>query len=279
MGDALRLRQVLVNLANNAIKFSSGREQRGRVSIRVLLAERRPEQVVVEIRVTDNGIGMDEQAQSRLFTPFSQADVSTTRRFGGSGLGLVICLHLIKLMGGKIAVQSEPDKGSTFTVHLPFVPLPEKPQAAATSPLIGLRCLVIGGTEGLAGDMAIYLVHDGATVERAVDMAAALALASMLESGQWIWIVDATVTPLPLDALRATTITCPKQDIRFVVIRHGEHAKPHTDDVATVWLNANALTRKGLLKAVAIAAGQVQEEEKETPLPRQARGRFQSAVA
>ena len=90
LGDALRLRQVLINLANNAIKFSSGQSHAGRVSVRALLVEQSAEQVTVEFQVTDNGIGMDEETQARLFTAFTQADASTTRRFGGTGLGLAL---------------------------------------------------------------------------------------------------------------------------------------------------------------------------------------------
>ncbi len=108
MGDPGRLRQILVNLTNNAVKFSSGRQQRhGRVSVRVELArdnlaEADPGMVTVEFRVTDNGIGIDAATQARLFTSFTQADASTTRNFGGTGLGLAITKHLVNLKGGTI---------------------------------------------------------------------------------------------------------------------------------------------------------------------------------
>ena len=129
LGDALRLRQVLTNLVNNAIKFSSGQSPCGRVSVRALLVASGQEQVTVEFRVSDNGIGMDDETQERLFTAFTQADVSTTRRFGGTGLGLAIANHLVGLMGGEITVQSALGEGATFKVRLPFVPLQDKPAA------------------------------------------------------------------------------------------------------------------------------------------------------
>ena len=103
--DALRLRQVLVNLANNAIKFSSGQKEPGRVSVRALIISRSPDRAGVEFQVVDNGIGMNEETQARLFTSFTQGDASTTRRFRGTGLGLAISHHLIQLMGGQITVQ------------------------------------------------------------------------------------------------------------------------------------------------------------------------------
>ena len=172
-GDALRLRQVLVNLANNAIKFSSGQQESGRVSVRALLAEHGLDKVSVEFQIADNGIGMNEETQARLFTSFTQGDASTTRRFGGTGLGLAISHHLVQLMGGEITVQSAPGKGSTFTVRLSFVPLPPTAAVVAVVDLTGISCLVMGDERGLADDLAVYLKYAGATVERVTDLAAA----------------------------------------------------------------------------------------------------------
>jgi PAS domain S-box-containing protein len=98
LGDATRLRQVLLNLTGNAIKFSGDQERPGRVSVRVGLAELDAGKVVLEFKVSDNGIGMGEEALSRLFAPFTQADASTTRRYGGTGLGLSISHRLVELM-------------------------------------------------------------------------------------------------------------------------------------------------------------------------------------
>jgi len=119
-GDAARLRQVLLNVVGNAIKFSSQPGPAGRVALGVSLVERANAVSMTEFQVTDNGIGMDEHMLSRLFTPFSQADSSTTRRFGGTGLGLSISHALVEMMGGRIEARSQPGLGSTFTVTLPF---------------------------------------------------------------------------------------------------------------------------------------------------------------
>src|SRR5690606_7942660 len=100
------------------------------------------------------GIGMDEKTKNRLFTPFSQGDASTTRRFGGTGLGLTICHRLVTLMQGKIMVDSEPEKGSTFTLLLPLKVLREKSERDQTHAvdLTGLSCLVLGSEDGMGQD-------------------------------------------------------------------------------------------------------------------------------
>jgi signal transduction histidine kinase len=145
LGDAARLRQILINLTNHAIKFSSGLSHPGQVSLRAVLAARHSDHVVVEFRVTDNGIGMDEATLRRLFTSFTQADVSTTRRYGGTGLGLAISKQLTNLMGGDITVTTAVNQGSTFTVHLPFaLALQHADCAEVDSDISGLTCLVIG---------------------------------------------------------------------------------------------------------------------------------------
>ncbi|BDI31556.1 hypothetical protein CCAX7_36070 [Capsulimonas corticalis] len=110
VGDPGRLRQILSNLISNAVKFT----EHGGVTVRVRLASLSDEDVLVHFSVADTGIGIGVEAGQRLFQSFSQADSSTTRRFGGSGLGLVICKQLSEIMGGEIGVQSAPGKGSTF---------------------------------------------------------------------------------------------------------------------------------------------------------------------
>jgi PAS domain S-box-containing protein len=118
-GDAGRLRQVIVNMTSNAIKFSS-RSHGARVCVRARLVESGADRVMVLFEIEDNGVGMDKATVARLFVPFSQADVSTTRRFGGTGLGLAISRQLVALMGGRIDVRSELDRGSVFAIHVPF---------------------------------------------------------------------------------------------------------------------------------------------------------------
>ena len=109
-GDLTRLRQILVNLVGNAIKFTT----KGEVVIRVTQIEKLGNEAILEFSVKDTGMGIQEQKIDRLFKPFSQLDATTTRKFGGTGLGLVICSKLVKLMNGKIRVKSEINQGSEF---------------------------------------------------------------------------------------------------------------------------------------------------------------------
>jgi len=110
VGDPLRLRQVLVNLVGNAIKFTD----RGSVSIHVGVQSRTESSLVLQIEVTDTGVGIPAEKQQLIFDPFRQADGSAARRYGGTGLGLTISSRLVQLMGGDISVESELGKGSTF---------------------------------------------------------------------------------------------------------------------------------------------------------------------
>lgn len=115
-GDQLRIKQILLNLLNNAIKFT----EKGRVGIKATLLEQLGNHILVRITVSDSGIGISPEALEKVFEPFTQADISTTRRFGGTGLGLTICRQLAALMGGRIWVESEKDNGSRFYLELPF---------------------------------------------------------------------------------------------------------------------------------------------------------------
>lgn len=110
VGDPMRLSQIIINLTTNAIKFTS----EGEVTISAHVIEDMGDKVVLHFSVKDTGIGMTRDQQEKLFTPFSQADSSMTRRYGGTGLGLALCKTLTELMGGKIWCESEPGKGSVF---------------------------------------------------------------------------------------------------------------------------------------------------------------------
>jgi CheY-like chemotaxis protein len=168
--DSMRLRQILLNLLSNACKFTKG----GVVQLRIARAEESG-QHWVDFAVSDTGIGMTEEQLGRLFQEFSQADASTTRQFGGSGLGLVISRRLCRLMGGDITATSAPGEGSTFTVRLPTEAVPALPVAettpAATSSAASQGCrgtvLVIDDDPTARELMATYLSDAGFAVETA----------------------------------------------------------------------------------------------------------------
>lgn len=134
-GDQLRLKQILLNLLSNAVKFTA----QGEIVITARLLEQQQFGAQVAITVRDTGIGMSAEAQQHIFEPFTQADSSTTRQFGGTGLGLTICRQLAHLMGGNISLESTPGLGSSFQLELPFgisstALLPEAVQQSAVRP-------------------------------------------------------------------------------------------------------------------------------------------------
>jgi two-component system, sensor histidine kinase and response regulator len=136
VGDSLRLGQVLLNLVSNAVKFT----EKGWVSLSMEIFSIGPAQVRLRFKVQDTGIGIAAEVLPHLFQPFSQADASTTRRFGGSGLGLTICKRLVELMGGEISVQSILGEGSIFTFTLPLdLQIPTSPRYLPPSVPIELR--------------------------------------------------------------------------------------------------------------------------------------------
>src|SRR5262249_25651345 len=110
LGDPLRLGQILTNFVNNAVKFT----ERGEIRLEIELLERTGEKAQLKFSVRDTGIGMTPEQSAKLFQPFTQADMSTTRKHGGTGLGLTICRRLVELMGGRIWLESQPGVGSTF---------------------------------------------------------------------------------------------------------------------------------------------------------------------
>ncbi|MBF0188211.1 MAG: PAS domain S-box protein, partial [Magnetococcales bacterium] len=116
IGDPLRLGQILINLAGNAVKFT----KQGNIVLSIHLAKMEPYQVALHFKVRDTGIGMDKKQMARLFQAFSQADSSTTRKFGGTGLGLTISKRLVEMMDGRIWVESAPNRGSTFQFTASF---------------------------------------------------------------------------------------------------------------------------------------------------------------
>ncbi len=181
-GDPVRVRQVLGNYLNNALKFTA----RGSITLQALAGPG----TTLRFEVRDTGAGIEPPVQAQLFRPFTQADQSTTRRFGGSGLGLSICLELATLMQGRVGVESAPGRGSRFWAELPLPPAPAQDDSSGfgaldDAALAGTRVLMV---EDNAVNMTIavaMLEQWGVEVEQASDGAQALeAVAGAARAGR-----------------------------------------------------------------------------------------------
>jgi two-component system, sensor histidine kinase and response regulator len=258
VGDQSRLRQVLVNLTGNAIKFSGGRPQGGDVGVRAVLVERTDATVTVDLIVSDNGVGIDEVTLPRLFNPFMQADASTTRRFGGSGLGLAISDMLVRLMDGTISVRSTAGTGSTFTVRLPFAVGAPEPDIAPEPPLLqGLNCRIVGSHLGMAEDFEASLRAAGVVVERFAGLAEAVATAQ--SAGLWTWLMLPGAKLPDMQRLREM-VPCPGEaSTRFVVLGWGKRRVPQLDAPDVVSVDADSLLSRTLVRALSLAAGRSRE--------------------
>jgi len=279
MTDPVRLRQIVNNLLSNAIKFSAGLPgRRGRVALRVEPDCAQPGQVRFE--VSDNGIGMDPATIDRIFLPFTQAEVSTTRRFGGTGLGLTISERLISLLDGRIQVRSEPGLGTTFEVGLPLpaadpalatrhdshlpgqdgdrlAPAPVLPEPAwqpsATPELHGLTVLLMAQGALPTDDLAAYLVPTGARVQRVNSLTQAQDLAAA-HAGPVVLVDAADDSPpdwrSPLPGMPG--------DLRQLLIGGGRLGPAQL--VAPNVGALGVLRRQALLRGVAMMAGRASPE-------------------
>ena len=172
VGDAGRVRQVLTNLVGNAVKFT----ERGQVMIEVAPEPASPGRALLRFSVSDTGIGIPREKQDAIFEQYTQADASTTRRYGGSGLGLTISRQLVRLMGGSIGVHSEAGQGSSFWFTLPF-PLAAAGATGEPAPSPGgTRVLVVDDVPQVRRVMTEQLLALGASPEAVGSGAEALAL-------------------------------------------------------------------------------------------------------
>ena len=179
IGDPLRLGQIFINYSNNAVKFT----EQGEIDIVIRLKEQTDKDVLIYCAVRDTGIGLTEEQMGRLFQNFSQADASTTRKFGGTGLGLVISKKLAELMGGEVGVNSEPGKGSTFwfTARLGKGVGPQRTFALA-SDLQGKRVLVVDDNENARLVLSDLLSNMSFNVDQAESGTAAIAAVNRAEA-------------------------------------------------------------------------------------------------
>ncbi len=160
VGDPVRLRQILINLLNNAVKFT----ERGEITLVISKLESNNERLLLWFEIRDTGIGMNKDQLKGLFLAFSQADASTTRKFGGTGLGLTISKTLVEMMGGEIGASSIPGEGSTFWFSARFAPVPGveyQEQLLITDDIKNLKVLVVDNNETARMILTRQLEHFG----------------------------------------------------------------------------------------------------------------------
>ncbi|MGA9721558.1 MAG: response regulator [Candidatus Binatus sp.] len=236
-GDPNRLRQILNNLVSNAIKFT----QQGEVMVRARRVEDTGSEVVVRFEVVDTGIGIALEAQGSLFQPFVQAEGSTSRRFGGTGLGLVIAAALADQMGGEIGFESAPGKGSTFhfTARLRKGLETVRPWATATSSFSGVRALIVNESPVSRQALSEYLSAWG------IENAAAGGESEVLEilklardAGKQRMLVLIDEQTAAIDALGLARAI--KQDSHinhnFVIMISAQNATNNISAVADAWI-------------------------------------------
>ncbi len=203
LGDPTRIRQILVNLVGNAVKFTD----EGSVAVELEALDATDSHLVLRITVSDTGIGIPAEALPTLFNKFQQVDGSITRKFGGTGLGLAICRQLSELMGGSIAVESSPGSGSRFLVDLPLALSEEASDGAlppAERPLAGRRALVVDDlavNRRVLASMLDSLGATPATVENGPDALEALRRAAVGGRPFDVVLADQTMPGMGGDAL------------------------------------------------------------------------------
>jgi len=259
MSDQVRLRQILFNMAGNAVKFTETTpEKKGVVMIR---ADRAPgddeKQIDVRFSISDNGIGMSPAAVSTLFTPFTQAESSTTRRFGGTGLGLSICKNLTDIMKGKVEVESVEGEGSTFIATLPFEVADKAPDHDDTHDLSGLHILVVA--EGAWGQEIItgYLDHYGASSEVTgdIDATAGMVGAARQSDKPFDIVIIGSAWAEEIRETLIETLRQLSEGLRFVLLTDDRTAKKGMIPPDKVVVETSPLKRSSFVRAIAMAAG------------------------
>ncbi|MDI3323141.1 PAS domain S-box protein [Pontibacterium granulatum] len=256
-GDIVQLKQVLFNLVGNAIKFSQDNDDRqGRVLVTIMPATNGSADIV--IKVIDNGIGMSKQTQAKLFAPFVQGESNTTRRFGGTGLGLVITQRLLNLMGGRITLESEEGVGSTFTVTLPLERIVAK-EEGVLSDLSEAQIILLQNDRELASIVTGYLHSVGARCHpytpEALEQLERCCREGKLQ-GEVIVLIDACADErLRSQLVERVRTHCPDTQLRFLLLERGHQRYVQRRSDNTLALDINNMKRSALINAVAALAG------------------------
>lgn len=261
LGDPVRVRQIIVNLLSNAIKFS----EQGDVVIRVeQISANEDDKITVRFSVTDQGIGIAEEDQGKLFQAFSQAETSTTRKHGGTGLGLAICKRLVELMNGEIGVNSKLGEGSEFYASIPVTPSDKQlEKSRAEDPLSDLRILLVNSNPTEQAILRRYLEHWKILVESSDDLEGifdqclsagekGVAYDVIIFGSQWTR--DETI-PIR-DSLKEAGL---KTQFVFLTQQARSQARQDSENIG-VFVDVDPIRREAFISAVAIAAGKESPE-------------------
>ena len=252
IGDPLRVSQVLTNLINNALKFTD----EGHIKLSLAVTASTADRVQLTVAVEDTGIGMTAAQTGRLFQAFSQADGTTTRKYGGSGLGLTICRRLVEMMNGRIWVESEPGHGSCFRFQVWLGVGQERPRRTVPVVVKGLRTLIVDDnpvareilTEQLAGlGMRVDAVSSGA------DCLAAIHQADGVEPYRLVfldWRMPVMSGLETVRRLRASTLTSGQPQVIMVTAFGVEDVRDEAESLGVTSLLNKPVTQSHLWDAV-----------------------------
>ena len=268
-GDPNRLRQVLMNLLGNAIKFT----ERGEIEVSVKTVLREGSHVRLQFDVRDTGIGIPLSKQAEVFGAFSQADTSTTRRYGGTGLGLAICRRLVELMRGRIWLVSEPEKGSTFSFTVEVGAVRNAVKVEKIDPRYArMNVLVVEGNAVAARELAGNLRHWGFSVDLASSGEEAEALLKQASKSGFpfdIMLVDADMPDPGGFALPAYFHGEGASCERIIMMLTSDSQRNDASRCRQFGVRSNVVkpvSTTDLLDAVRLALTSVQDEEPESPL-------------
>jgi signal transduction histidine kinase/CheY-like chemotaxis protein/HPt (histidine-containing phosphotransfer) domain-containing protein len=250
-GDPVRLRQILTNLLSNALKFT----ERGSISLHVIRKGENRTQHELRFEVRDSGIGIAKENHQNLFRAFSQADASTTRLYGGTGLGLVICKRIVDLMGGTIGVESEAGRGATFWFEIPMMKAAGDIQGQRTD-LNGARILLLSTDAVLRQRLMQAAPGWGAQLTEADTTQDALTRLRNSNSRGSNWSFDLLI--VDLNSARATAValhrnlnrTAELEDLHVVYLQGNEAAPTELSENSTALIVPRAVGQAELRTAI-----------------------------
>ncbi|CAM3724131.1 ATP-binding protein [Rheinheimera salexigens] len=257
IGDPVRLRQILYNLAGNAIKFTStSSDKTGLVMIKAEMLEENLDFSQIQFSIIDNGRGMTQRQLNYVFQPFNQAEGSITRKFGGTGLGLSICQRLVTLMYGEINAQSEVDKGTEFSVRIPMRRSDDL-QYVAKDLLQDIHICFFTTDAHNRKHIQQYLSYAGAELDSVDSIGGLTQRAStqkLLPPKQAaVWVLDATYEQMSVNDIEQLQQHASMNQVQFVVITNQvELSEQSTDRV--YYLHSAPICRSHLYDAILIAA-------------------------